>query len=194
MRPVQKGTVIMKEVINATEQKMEKCVNALEKEFSTIRAGRANPGVLDKITVDYYGVPTQINAMAAVSVAEARILVIQPWDASSLKAIEKAIMASDIGITPTNDGKAIRIVFPQLTEERRKELCKQVKKYGEDAKVAVRNCRRDAMDKFKAMKKNSEITEDDVKDGEKKVQTITDKYIEKVDKVCADKEKEIMTV
>lgn len=184
----------MKETINAAEQKMEKCVNALEKEFTTIRAGRANPAVLDKITVDYYGVPTQINAMAAVSVVEARILVIQPWDASSLKAIEKAIMASDIGITPTNDGKAIRIVFPQLTEERRKELCKQVKKYGEDAKVAVRNCRRDAMDKFKAMKKNSEITEDDVKDGEKKIQTITDKYVEKVDKVCAEKEKEIMTV
>lgn len=184
----------MKEVIKTAEEKMEKCVNALEKEFSTIRAGRANPGVLDKITVDYYGAPTQIQSMAAVSVSEARILVIQPWDASSLKAIEKAIMASDIGITPTNDGKAIRIVFPQLTEERRKELCKQVKKYGEDAKVAVRNCRRDAIDKFKSMKKNNEITEDDIKDGEKKIQTSTDKFIEKIDKVCADKEKEIMTV
>ena len=184
----------MKEVIRTAEEKMEKCVNALEKEFSTIRAGRANPGVLDKITVDYYGVPTQIQSMAAVSVSEARILVIQPWDASSLIAIEKAIMASDIGITPTNDGKSIRIVFPQLTEERRKELCKQVKKYGEDAKVAVRNCRRDAIDKFKAMKKNSEITEDDIKDGEKKIQTSTDKFIEKIDKICAEKEKEIMTV
>ncbi len=184
----------MKETLKVTEEKMEKCVKALEKEFSTIRAGRANPGVLDKITVDYYGVPTQINAMAAVSVAEARILVIQPWDASSIKAIEKAIMASDIGITPTNDGKALRIVFPQLTEERRKELSKQVKKYGEDAKVAIRNCRRDAIDKFKTMKKNSELTEDDVKEGEKKAQTLTDKYIEKIDKVCADKEKEIMTV
>lgn len=184
----------MKETIKATEQKMDKCINALENEFSTLRAGRANPGVLDKITVDYYGVPTQINAMAAVSVAEARILVIQPWDASSLKAIEKAILASDIGITPTNDGKALRIVFPQLTEERRKELTKQVKKYGEEAKVTIRNCRRDAIDKFKTMKKNNEITEDDVKDGEKKIQTITDKYCEKIDKICADKEKEIMTV
>ena len=184
----------MKETINAAEQKMEKCVNALEKEFTTIRAGRANPAVLDKITVDYYGVPTQINAMAAVSVAEARILVIQPWDASSLKAIEKAIMASDIGITPTNDGKAIRIVFPQLTEERRKELCKQVKKYGEDAKVAVRNCRRDAMDKFKAMKKNSEITEDDQRDAEEDMQKITDKAIKDVDEIYAKKEKEIMEV
>ena len=131
----------MKETINAAEQKMEKCVNALEKEFSTIRAGRANPAVLDKITVDYYGVPTQINAMAAVSVAEARILVIQPWDASSIKAIEKAIMASDIGITPTNDGKAIRIVFPQLTEERRKEINKNISKMSEEAKVAIRNIR-----------------------------------------------------
>ncbi len=184
----------MKETLKNTEERMEKCVKSMEKEFSSIRAGRANPGILDKITVDYYGVPTQINAMAAVSVAEARILVIQPWDASSLKAIEKAIMASDIGITPTNDGKSIRIVFPQLTEERRKDLCKQVKKYGEEAKVAVRNCRRDTMDKFKTMKKNSEITEDDVKDGEKKVQTITDKYCEKIDKICAEKEKEIMTV
>ena len=184
----------MKETIKLTEQKMEKCIKALENEFSTIRAGRANPAVLDKVTVDYYGVPTQINAMAAVSVAEARILVVQPWDASSLKAIEKAILASDIGITPTNDGKALRIVFPQPTEERRKELVKQVKKYGEEAKVTVRNARRDAMDKFKTMKKNNEITEDDVKDGEKKIQTLTDKFCDKVDAVCAEKEKEIMTV
>ena len=120
----------MKETLKLTEEKMDKCINALNNEFSTIRAGRANPAILDKIQVDYYGVPTQINAMAAVSVAEARILVIQPWDASSIKAIEKAIIASDIGITPTNDGKALRLVFPQLTEERRKELCKQIKKYG----------------------------------------------------------------
>ena len=184
----------MKETLKATEEKMEKCVKSLEKEFSTIRAGRANPGVLDKISVDYYGAPTPINQMASISVAEARILVIQPYDSSSLKSIEKAIMASDIGITPTNDGKALRIVFPQLTEERRKELSKQVKKYGEDAKVAIRNCRRDAIDKFKTMKKNSELTEDDVKEGEKKAQTLTDKFIEKIDKVCAEKEKEIMTV
>ncbi|MCM1335776.1 MAG: ribosome recycling factor [Bacteroides sp.] len=184
----------MKEVFNQTEQKMEKCIKSLENEFSTIRAGRANPAILDKIQVDYYGVPTAINAMAAVSVSEARILLIQPWDASSLKAIEKAIIASDVGITPTNDGKALRLVFPQLTEERRKELSKQVKKYGEEAKVTVRNCRRDAMDKFKAMKKNSEITEDDVKDCEKKIQTLTDKYCDKIDAVCAEKEKEIMKV
>ena len=184
----------MKEVLDSAKQKMEKCVAALEHEFSTIRAGRANPAVLDKVTVDYYGAPTQINAMAAISVAEARILVIQPWDVSMLKSIEKAIMASDIGITPTNDGKCIRIAFPQLTEERRKELVKQISKYGEEAKVSVRNIRRDAMDKFKAMKKNSEITEDDMKNAEKDVQNLTDKFCDKVDTVCKEKEKEIMTI
>lgn len=184
----------MKEVLDSAKQKMEKCVAALDHEFSTIRAGRANPAVLDKITVDYYGAPTQINAMAAISVAEARILVIQPWDASMLKSIEKAIMASDIGITPTNDGKCIRIAFPQLTEERRKELVKQISKYGEEAKVTVRNIRRDAMDKFKAMKKNSEITEDDMKNCEKDIQNLTDKFCDKVDTVCKEKEKEIMTI
>ena len=184
----------MKETLNIAKEKMEKCIAALESEFTTIRAGRANPAVLDKIQVDYYGAMTPINNMAAISVAEARILVIQPWDASSIKAIEKAILASDIGITPTNDGKALRIVFPQLTEERRKELSKQVSKYGEEAKVSIRNIRRDAMDKFKAMKKNSEITEDDMKNCEKDVQNITDKYCDKIDAVCADKEKEIMTI
>lgn len=184
----------MKEVLNNAKEKMEKCISSLEHEFSTIRAGRANPAVLDKITVDYYGVPTQINAMAAISVSEARILVVQPWDASTLKAIEKAIMASDIGITPTNDGKCIRIVFPQLTEERRKELVKQISKYGEEAKVTVRNIRRDAMDKFKTMKKNSEITEDDMKNCEKDTQKLTDTYCDKVDAVCKEKEKEIMTL
>lgn len=184
----------MKEVLDSAKQKMEKCIAALDHEFSTIRAGRANPAVLDKITVDYYGAPTQINAMAAISVAEARILVIQPWDASMLKSIEKAIMASDIGITPTNDGKCIRIAFPQLTEERRKELVKQISKYGEEAKVTVRNIRRDAMDKFKAMKKNSEITEDDMKNCEKDIQNLTDKFCDKIDTVCKEKEKEIMTI
>ena len=184
----------MKETLNAAKEKMEKCLASLNHEFSTIRAGRANPAVLDKIQVDYYGAPTPINAMAAVSVAEARILVITPWDATSLKSIEKAILASDIGITPTNDGKALRIVFPQLTEERRKELVKQIKNYGEEAKVTVRNIRRDAMDKYKAMKKNSEITEDDLKTCEKNVQDVTDKYVEKIDVCCADKEKEIMTI
>lgn len=184
----------MKETLNAAKEKMEKCLASLNHEFSTIRAGRANPAVLDKIQVDYYGAPTPINAMAAVSVAEARILVITPWDATSLKSIEKAILASDIGITPTNDGKSLRIVFPQLTEERRKELVKQIKNYGEEAKVTVRNIRRDAMDKYKAMKKNSEITEDDLKTCEKNVQDVTDKFVEKIDACCADKEKEIMTI
>lgn len=184
----------MKEVLDNSKKKMEKCISSLQHEFSTIRAGRANPAVLDKITVDYYGSPTQINAMAAISVSEARILVIQPWDRSTIKAIEKAIMASDIGITPTNDGNCIRIVFPQLTEERRKELVKQIAKYGEEAKVTIRNIRREAMDKFKAMKKASEITEDDMKNCEKDIQKLTDKYIEKIDEVGKEKEKEIMTI
>ena len=173
----------MKDVINTAKDKMGKCVAAVETEYASIRAGRANPAVLDKVTVDYYGVPTQINAMAAVAVSEARVLVITPWDASTLKSIEKAILASDIGITPTNDGKAIRITFPQLTEERRKELCKQVKKIAEEGKVAVRNVRRDAMEKFKAMKKNNEITEDDLKNCEKDVQKLTDKYCDEMDAV-----------
>ena len=184
----------MKEVMNTAKEKMSKCVSSIETEYASIRAGRANPAFLDKITVDYYGVPTQINAMAAIAVSEARVLVITPWDASTLKPIEKAILASDIGITPTNDGKAIRIAFPQLTEERRKELCKQVKKLAEDGKVAVRNVRRDAMEKFKAMKKNSEITEDDMKNCEKDIQKLTDKYCDEMDAACSAKEKEIMTV
>ena len=184
----------MKEVLKNAEDKMQKCVNSLEKEFSTIRAGRANPGVLDKITVDYYGVPTQINAMAAVSVAEARILVIQPWDASSLKSIEKAIMASDIGITPTNDGKALRIVFPQLTEERRKEINKNISKMSEEAKVAIRNIRRDAIEKFKKQQKASEITEDDYKNTEKDIQKLTDDYIKEIDGIMSKKEKELKEI
>ena len=184
----------MKETINLAKEKMTKSLNALDKEFAAVRAGRANPAVLDKVMVDYYGAPTPVNQMAAVSVSEARILVIQPWDKSSLKLIEKAIQASDIGINPTNDGNVIRLAFPQLTEERRKELCKSIKKYGEDCKVAVRSIRRDTMDKLKAMKKNSEITEDDLKDCEKKVQDLTDKFCADADKAVADKEKEIMTV
>ncbi len=184
----------MKEVINAAKEKMTKSMAALDKEYAAIRAGRANPAVLDKVLVDYYGAPTPVNQMAAVSVAEARILVIQPWDKSSLKLIEKAIQASDIGINPTNDGNVIRLAFPQLTEERRKDLCRNVKKIGEDSKVAIRSIRRDTMEKFKAMKKNSEITEDDLKDCEKKVQDLTDKYVADIDKAIAEKEKEIMTV
>lgn len=184
----------MKATIEHAKEKMTKSLNALGNEFAAIRAGRANPAVLDKVMVDYYGAPTPINQMAAVSVSEARILVIQPWDKSCLKLIEKAIQASDIGINPTNDGNVIRLAFPQLTEDRRKELCKDIKKLGEDSKVAIRSIRRDTMEKLKAMKKNSEITEDDLKDGEKKVQDVTDKYCADVDKAVADKEKEIMTV
>ncbi len=184
----------MKDQINTAKEKMNKSLNALSNEFASIRAGRANPAVLDKVLVDYYGAPTPVNQMAAVSVAEARILVIQPWDRSTLKLIEKAILASDIGINPTNDGNVIRLVFPQLTGDRRKELCKDIKKYGEECKVTIRSIRRDTMDKFKAMKKNSEITEDDLKDCEKKVQDLTDKFCAEVDKTVSAKEKEIMTV
>ncbi len=184
----------MKELINTAKEKMNKSLNALSNEFASIRAGRANPAVLDKVFVDYYGAQTPVNQMAAISVAEARILVIQPWDRSTLKLIEKAILASDIGINPTNDGSVIRLVFPQLTEERRKDLCKDIKKYGEECKVTVRSIRRDTMDKFKVMKKNSEITEDDLKDCEKKVQDLTDKFCAEVDKAVSAKEKEIMTV
>ena len=184
----------MKEILDNCKEKMGKCVASLESELATIRAGRANPAVLDKISVDYYGTATPINQMASVSVSEARILVVQPYDASMLKAIEKAIQASDLGINPTNDGRVLRIMFPQLTEERRKELCKTISKYCEEGKVAVRNVRRDAMDKLKAKKKANEITEDDVKEAEKKVQKHTDKFIEDIDKICADKEKEIMAI
>ena len=184
----------MKEQMNIAKEKMNKSLNALGNEFASIRAGRANPGVLDKVMVDYYGAATPVNQMAAISVSEARILVIQPWDKSTLKLIEKAIQASDIGIQPVNDGNVIRLAFPQLTEDRRKELCKSIKKYGEECKVTVRSIRRDTMEKYKAMKKNSEITEDDLKDCEKKVQDLTDKMCADIDKMVADKEKEIMTV
>ena len=184
----------MKEQMNIAKEKMNKSLNALGNEFASIRAGRANPGVLDKVMVDYYGAATPVNQMAAISVSEARILVSQPWDKSTLKLIEKAIQASDIGIQPVNDGNVIRLAFPQLTEDRRKELCKSIKKYGEECKVTVRSIRRDTMEKYKAMKKNSEITEDDLKDCEKKVQDLTDKMCADVDKMVADKEKEIMTV
>lgn len=190
----QERTEIMKEQIKKAEEKMTKTIDRLKNDFAALRAGRANPAVLDKVMVDYYGAPTPIQSMAAVSVAEARILMIQPWDVTSLKAIEKAILASDIGITPNNDGKVIRLTFPQLTEERRKDLCKTVKKSGEDAKVSVRNIRRDTLEKLKTMKKNNEITEDDQKDAEKKVQKLTDRYCEEVDKAVAEKEKEIMSI
>ena len=184
----------MNEILDLTKDKMGKSVTALENELGTIRAGRANPSVLDRITVDYYGTATPVNQMASISVAEARILVVTPYDASTLKSIEKAIQASDLGINPTNDGRCLRLVFPQLTEERRKELGKLVSKNCEDGKVAVRNVRRDALDKLKAKKKANEITEDDQKDGEKNIQKLTDKFIEEIDKVGAAKEKEIMSI
>ncbi len=184
----------MKEQMNTAKAKMEKCIKSLEHEFTTIRAGRANPAVLDKVFVDYYGAPTPVNQLAAISVSEARVLVIQPWDAGALKPIEKAIQTSEIGINPTNDGKVLRLVFPQLTEERRKELVKQIKKMGEEGKVTIRSVRRDTMEKFKTMKKNSEITEDDLKNCEKDVQNLTDKFIAEIDKAVAEKEKEIMSI
>ena len=174
------------------EAKMKKTTEVLSEQFAAVRAGKANPAVLDRITVDYYGSPTPIQQIASISTPDARSLLIQPWDGSVLKGIEKAILASDLGINPQNDGRAIRLVFPQLTEDRRKELAKQVKKYAEESKVAVRNIRRDAMEKFKAQKKKSEITEDDLKIVEKDMQKLTDDYIKEVDKIAAKKEQELM--
>lgn len=176
------------------EEKMTKAISVLKEELAGLRAGRANPAILDKVTVDYYGVPTPINQLGSISVPEARVIVIQPWEAKILKDIEKAIQKSDIGINPSNDGKVIRLVFPMLTEERRKELTKTAKKYGEDSKIAIRSIRRDAIDRFKVQKKNSEITEDDLKDAEEDMQKLTDKYIAEVDKIVEHKEKEIMEV
>ncbi len=184
----------MQTVIKTAEEKMDKSLNALDREFKNIRAGRANPAILDKIQVDYYGTPTPINQMAAVSVPEARILQIQPWDASTLKSIEKAIQTSDIGINPQNDGRVIRLHFPPLTEERRKDLVKDIRKIAEDSKVAIRSIRRDAIEKLKALKKNSTITEDDMANGEKKIQTLTDNYCKEVDGLSTQKEKEIMEI
>ena len=184
----------MKTVFEFAKEKMTKSISALNSEYNSIRAGRANPAVLDPIRVDYWGVPTPISQMAAVSVSEARILVIQPWDKSALKLIEKAIQASDIGINPQNDGSIIRLAFPPLTEERRKSLVKDVKATAENAKVAIRNIRRDALEKLKTMKKNSEITEDDLKFGEGEVQKITDDFIKQVDAVASAKEAEIMEI
>ena len=176
------------------ESKMKKTAEVLKTQLASVRAGRANAAVLDQITVDYYGVPTPIQQVASVSVPDPRSLLIQPWDASVLKGIEKAILASELGINPQNDGRAIRLVFPQLTEERRKELAKQVKKYGEEAKVAVRNIRRDAIDKFKKQQKASEITEDELKIAEKDLQKMTDDSCKELDKLLENKEKELMSV
>ena len=179
---------------NEIESRMDKTIEVFKQNLSEVRAGRANPAILNKVSVQYYGTPTPINQVAGISVPEARLIVIQPWDASILKEIEKAILASDIGINPNNDGKVIRLAFPELTEERRKELVKDIKKMAEESKVAVRAIRRDGIDKAKAMQKNSEITEDDLRSAEDTIQKLTDKKIEKIDKVLAEKEKEILTV
>ena len=184
----------MKEVLAAAEEKMKKTVSVLSGEYSEIRAGRANPAVLDKVTVDYYGTPTAINQLAAVSVTEARMLTIQPWDASVCRAIEKAIQTSDIGINPQSDGKVIRMTFPPLTEDRRRDLVKEIGKMSEEGKVAVRSIRRDAIEKLKSLKKSNEITEDDLKQDEKKTQDLTDKYCKEIDSLFEKKQKEIMEI
>lgn len=184
----------MKEVFDRAERKMGKSIDHLEEEYAAVRAGRANPAVLDKITVDYYDTPTPINQLAAVAVSEARVLTIQPWDISVLRGIEKAIQMSDLGVNPQNDGKIIRLVFPPLNEERRRELAKEISKMAEEAKVAIRAIRRDAIEKLKDMKKNGDLTEDDQKQGEKKIQDLTDKYVKNADASFQRKEKEIMEI
>lgn len=184
----------MKEILKEFDVKMQKTVDVIVSDFAGVRAGRANAAVLDKVSVDYYGSSTPINQVASISSPDPRSLLIKPWDGSLLKAIEKAIQTSDLGINPQNDGTAIRLNFPQLTEERRKELTKQVKKYAESGKVAIRNIRRDAMDKFKAMQKKSEITEDDCKEYEEELQKMTDKRCKELDELAAKKEKELMAV
>ena len=176
------------------KEKMEKCINVYNEKLSEVRAGRANPAILNKVKIDYYGTPTPINQVAGVSVPEARMIVIQPWDISVLKDIEKAILTSDIGINPNNDGKVIRLTFPELTEERRKELVKDIKKMAEECKVAVRNTRRDGIDQAKKEQKDGEMTEDDLKQAESKIQELTDKAIEEIDKVLANKENEILSI
>ena len=184
----------MDERVQKYDGKMTKTLKGLEAELTTIRAGRANPHILDKITVDYYGSPTPLQQVANITVPEARMIQIQPWEASLIKAIEKAILTSDLGLNPSNDGKIIRLVLPELTEERRKDLVKDISKRGEEAKVAIRNIRRDAMDDIKKLKKNNEITEDDLKDGEKKLQDITDDFVKQVEEMEKKKEKEILSI
>ena len=184
----------MSDFVKDAESKMQKTIEAVKADFASVRAGRANASVLDRVQVEYYGSPTPLNQVASISSPDPRQLLIQPWDSSLLREIEKAILTSELGINPQNDGKVIRLTFPQLTEERRKDLTKQVHKYAEGGKVAVRNIRRDVMDKIKAAKKISEITEDDAKDYEKKLQDVTDKYVKKLDELAAEKEKELMSV
>ncbi|MGN0490785.1 ribosome recycling factor [Ruminococcus sp.] len=184
----------MQAQLKKADETMGRRIDHMCKEFSEIRAGRANPAVLDKVKVDYYGAPTPVNQLAAVSVTEARTLTIQPWDVSVLRQIEKAIQTSEIGINPQNDGKIIRLIFPPLTEDRRKEIVKDVQKIAEETKIQIRNVRRDTIEKLKAMKKAGELTEDDLKQGEKKTQDLTDKYIKNIDKLSADKQKEILEI
>jgi ribosome recycling factor len=184
----------MKEVLTQAEEKMKKTVSVLSEGYAEIRAGRANPAVLDKVRVDYYGTPTAINQLAAVSVSEARLLVIQPWDPTVCRAIEKAIQTSDLGINPQSDGKVIRLTFPQLTEERRRELVKDIGKMCEEGKIAIRSIRRDAIEKLKSMKKDGEITEDDLKQEEKRAQDLTDQYCKETDTLFQKKQKEIMEI
>ena len=184
----------MKETYKDCESKMQKTIEALYHEFGSLKAGRANPAVLDRVSVEYYGTPTPVAQVGSISIPEARTLIIQPWDLSILGTIERAIIKADIGINPANDGKVIRLNFPALTEERRKELVKEVHKYCENAKVAIRNIRRDIIEKYKDMKKKSEITEDDLKTAEKDIQDLTDKFTKEIDKITQEKEKEIMTV
>ena len=176
------------------KEKMEKSISVYSEKLSEIRAGRANPAILNKVKIDYYGTPTPVSQVAGISVPEARLIVIQPWDASVLKEIEKAIITSDIGINPNNDGKVIRLAFPELTEERRKEIAKDIRKIAEEAKVSIRGVRRDGIDEFKAKQKNSEITEDELRIAEADIQKMTDQKIEEIDKILADKEREIMSV
>ena len=184
----------MSDIYKVAEEKMNKSVNAMLNEYAAIRAGRANPAVLDRVEVEYYGAPTPLNQMAAISVPDARTLVVQPWDKSSLKDIERGILTADIGINPQNDGSVIRLVFPPLTEERRREIGKNIFKLAEDCKIAIRSIRRDAMDKLKDQKKKAEITEDDLKDEEMKMQEMTDKFCKEIDGLAAKKDKEIMEV
>ena len=179
---------------NVYEEKMNKTISVFEENLSEIRAGRANPAILNKITVDYYGVPTPINQVAGISVPEARMILIQPWDMNLLKEIEKEILKSDIGINPNNDGKVIRLNLPELNEERRKEIVKDIRKLAEEAKVAIRSIRRDAMDEAKEMQKKSEITEDDLKNEENEIQKLTDKKVEEIDSMLASKEREVMSI
>lgn len=185
---------MIKEVITSSEDKMKKSIEVLKNELKTLKAGRANPSMLDKIQVDYYGTPTHISGVANVSTPEARMLVIQPWEKSMIKEIEKAIQKSDLGLNPSNDGQVIRLLVPELTEETRKNLVKLIKKYGEECKVAIRSIRRDANDKLKNIKKEATHSEDEIKKTEEEMQKLTDRYIKEVDKIEADKEKDIMTV